>query len=437
MNNQTFESVISKSKQQLTKWKANTLSQEGRSTLIKSNLSAKPIYTMQSFLLPKQTLKELDEVNKKFFWNKGEKHRAPINWDEICKSKANGGTGIRKAEDINIALQMKLLWKIIAEPYNIWVRIIHEKYLKNADLKLYEKRGQTSWQWGKLISLRKQFFEGIKWVVGDGKTINFWQDRWLTDIPLIESVADKDSIDKSLLVCDLINSNKDWDRPKIFQLLIGKLRRRTIRTILEYNIPTNDFQDRMYWKESNNGWFSTKSSVQLLHKNKGHKPSELKWIWDLDCAPKIRNFMWRISKSGLQTKERLQQRRIAVPMECELCGHHSEGFFHLFMECNFVKDIIHNTKKHLFDLIFPYNQNLGNEKELLMELKEKIGIRHMSALATTWWSIWYFRNQRVFNNDKSSKEKIGKFLLGEQNNWRIANEAEKKGDLVKRNQTLP
>ncbi len=71
----------------------------------------------------------MDDINKKFYWNKGEKHRPLIHWDNICRSKENGGTGIRKAEDINIALQLKLLWKIIVEPEKIWVQIIKEKYL--------------------------------------------------------------------------------------------------------------------------------------------------------------------------------------------------------------------------------------------------------------------------------------------------------------------
>ena len=35
---------------------------------------------------------------------------------------------------MNKALQMKLIWKILTEPNNIWVNIIKEKYLKNENL---------------------------------------------------------------------------------------------------------------------------------------------------------------------------------------------------------------------------------------------------------------------------------------------------------------
>ena len=64
---ETFSYIIQKSKSQLAKWKANTLSQEGRTVLIKSNLSAQPIYQMQSFYLPKNITEELDRINKNFF----------------------------------------------------------------------------------------------------------------------------------------------------------------------------------------------------------------------------------------------------------------------------------------------------------------------------------------------------------------------------------
>ena len=66
-NNRVFESVITKSKDQLKSWKANSLSQEGRSLLIKTNLSAKPTFTMQAFMLPKLLLRDLDKVNRDFY----------------------------------------------------------------------------------------------------------------------------------------------------------------------------------------------------------------------------------------------------------------------------------------------------------------------------------------------------------------------------------
>ena len=64
---------------------------------------------MQAFMLPASIHNELDKINRNFFWNKGPNYHPLISWDKICKPKALGGTGIRKAENMNKALQMKLL----------------------------------------------------------------------------------------------------------------------------------------------------------------------------------------------------------------------------------------------------------------------------------------------------------------------------------------
>ena len=95
---------------------------------------------MQSFLLPKNVTEELDKVNKDFFSNKEDKYKPLISWEKICRSRGKGGLGIHKTEDFNQALQIKLLWKIITELQNLWVRIITEKYLKRKTLIEYEKK---------------------------------------------------------------------------------------------------------------------------------------------------------------------------------------------------------------------------------------------------------------------------------------------------------
>ena len=81
-------------------------------------------------MLPTTIDKELDHINRCFFWNKDQSFSPLIGWDKVCKHKRLGGVGIHKTKDMNQALQMKFLWKILAEPYNPWVQVIKTKYLK-------------------------------------------------------------------------------------------------------------------------------------------------------------------------------------------------------------------------------------------------------------------------------------------------------------------
>ena len=119
VNKETFKDIIISTQNQLTKWKASAISQEGRATLIRANLAAKPNHVMQSFMLPSSIHQDLNKKNKNFFWNKGEHHSPLIGWDRICKPKNNGGINLRKAEGMNKAMQMKLLWKLLIDPSNI------------------------------------------------------------------------------------------------------------------------------------------------------------------------------------------------------------------------------------------------------------------------------------------------------------------------------
>ncbi len=84
-----------------------------------------------------------------------------------------------------------------------------------------------------------------------------------------------------------------------------------------------------------------------------------------------------------------------------------------------VKDVIYQTNRSLFDSIYPVNSSIRDEKELLQYLRGKIGMKQLSILVMVWWSIWFFRNKRVFKNDQSSKYKIGEFIKRHQINWKL------------------
>ena len=87
---------------------------------------------MQSFSLPPHILSSLDKSYWNFLWNKEPESKAPnlIGWDKVCLPKKLAGLGLRKAKINNQALQLKLLWKLLRMPENLWVRLVTQKYLK-------------------------------------------------------------------------------------------------------------------------------------------------------------------------------------------------------------------------------------------------------------------------------------------------------------------
>ena len=62
----------------------------------------------------------------------------------------------------------------------------------------------------------------------------------------------------------------------------------------------------------------------------------------------------------------------------------------------------------------------------------------MSTLAIVWWSIWYFRNQILFNNISWDRKNIKEFIKRQHSSWINTKKEEKSDDIKfpKANNTL-
>jgi hypothetical protein len=63
--------------------------------LLKSVLSAVPVYFLSFFKAPSGIISSLDSIFSNFFWGGGEDVRkiSWIKWDNICLQTENGGRG--------------------------------------------------------------------------------------------------------------------------------------------------------------------------------------------------------------------------------------------------------------------------------------------------------------------------------------------------------
>lgn len=79
--------------------------------MIKSVLQSYPIYTLASTVVPKLILRKVEGLMAQFLWNvKGETRTYWINWRNLCYPELEGVLGFRSVDQIQDALQAKLMW---------------------------------------------------------------------------------------------------------------------------------------------------------------------------------------------------------------------------------------------------------------------------------------------------------------------------------------
>ena len=175
-------------RKKLALWKRQYISKGGRITLIKSTLSSLPLCLMSILPLPRMVRLRLDQVQRNFLWGEGAlvQKLHLVKWDTICLERRNGGLGVKNLSIMNKALLCKWSWQFANEKGAWLIEVIRRKYgeeeVQWVSCNPKEGFGVGLWknlrQWGYLVS------NGFSYVVGDGKRMKFWKDRWCGDLPL-------------------------------------------------------------------------------------------------------------------------------------------------------------------------------------------------------------------------------------------------------------
>jgi hypothetical protein len=133
----TFSNILEKIQGKIEGWRSKTLSQTGKSILIKVVVSAIPSYAMSSFMLPDSVCNQLDKAFKNLCWSfpKDKVHNLSLkSWKSMCSPKDQGGLGFRIMKNDNLSLISKLGWKLFSNHDNLWVSLFQTKYIKYGNL---------------------------------------------------------------------------------------------------------------------------------------------------------------------------------------------------------------------------------------------------------------------------------------------------------------
>ncbi|XP_026410063.1 uncharacterized protein LOC113305189 [Papaver somniferum] len=238
----------------LASWSGNLLNFQARLILVNHVLSSISIYNLSIYKWPRKVLEASEKVIRNYLCtgNAEERKCVTLKWDNVCTSKEEGGLGIRKFEDMNKALLMKLLWKIL-HCQDEWANFFLAKYMdKNGKCITFYRKSSI---WNGIKWFLPEFIDNTRWIVGNGLKISLWNDRWIFDEPICKLFPNHPYIPLHLhlKVKDLIVDNQ-WCFHEDFLQFFN----------IDQLPALKEGEDLLIWSNSHSGVFTVSDAVNKI-----------------------------------------------------------------------------------------------------------------------------------------------------------------------------
>ncbi len=121
-----LQPVFDKISGRVVGWREKNMGSAGRTTLVKSVLSAQPIYLLAALEITKESLEQLDKQRRRFLWaSTGDiiGGKCKVNWTKTCLPTSQGGLGVLNLDKFMRTLRLRLLWHEWKDLTKPWVRL--------------------------------------------------------------------------------------------------------------------------------------------------------------------------------------------------------------------------------------------------------------------------------------------------------------------------
>ena len=289
-----FTSIFDKIRHKAIGWKTRFLSAAGKLVMLKSVLSAMPTYSMSCFKLPMSLIKRIQSTLTRFWWDSDHDHKKMswISWAKITRSKHDESLGIRDLQCFNDALLSKLSWCILTNPNGLLARILTGKYCKDSSFLDSHTPASCSHGWRGILIGRDLIVKHLGWAVGNGESIQLWNDPWLETKKLERPMGPATEQTKDDLVKSLFQENsRMWDKEKIEATLPS-----AAPQIYGIKPSKEGAPDKRIWLKHSSGVYSTKTGYQAAVEGKTEEPTpreegNYQWmrkIWDIKSPMKFK-----------------------------------------------------------------------------------------------------------------------------------------------------
>ena len=155
--------------------------------------------------------------------------KAKISWEEVCKTKQEGGLGLRPLKEVNQVCCLKLIWRIVSAS-SLWVSWIKLYLIRKDSIWTIKDNTQSgSWMWRKILHCREKAKQFYRVEVHNGKNTSFWHEKWTSLGCLKDIVREGSCIDIGIpihaKVEDSPNHRRKHHRVEIFNRIEMEIER--------------------------------------------------------------------------------------------------------------------------------------------------------------------------------------------------------------------
>jgi len=230
-----------------------------------------------------------------------------------------------------------------------------------------------------------------RWIIGNGENISLWFDNWLGDtlaalLNLHPQVFPRLKATLALVIVD-----GKWQIPRFIYDYP-----QVANQIMQIMLPVSPLPDKRVWIHTSDGLLA----FLFLHPS----PNTLDWastIWKTCILPSHSFVFWRLMLSKIPTDDNMQARGCTLVSVCLLCYKHAECSTHLFLECDFARNIWIWLGLKL-ECSIPFVSFAALLECIPQRCSSQIRDVMVAAVVHTIYSIWLARNALRFNSAKVS-----------------------------------
>ena len=405
-----FQPLIDSFDKYLAGWKARLLSTGGRLVLVNAVLGSLPVYYMSSILIPKTVCEILDARRRAFLWTGEEKCHGSsclLAWERVCRSKENGGLGIKNVQDQNHCLLMKIVHKL-HEPNTLpWKRWFF------SHSSLDDLGGHDLSYLSKLIASELPRYRALTSVrVGNGRHTSFWHDKWLLNTTIAETFPALFShcTHPNLTVQAAFHAPfGQFLHPRLTRAAAEE--KTLLFDCLQHFSPTEE-PDVRSLSLLPRAVFSSSSAYHVSHLNDPPDPDAYR-CWNTKLPSKVRFFGWLLHHGRLNTRSNLLHRNIRKPDEagCESCPGTLETDDHIFISCPRAQEVWRRLGVSVVGGMQRAPWVLGCELQLPHSVQ-------VDVILLLLWQLWKARNALIFEKINTSPVEVLVKTVKDMDFWR-------------------